>query len=184
MSGYHHRLLLVLAACLTLLPGCGEEGSQPDDTTARIAPGARTSPTHPKLAIGSKVRDCDITFDGPGPADWRKHSLWIGTFGLAGLSPGPDFDESSLAGGLLTVKTPTMVAGHRPVTLSVPKAERHRVGILGVHPCPAYASVTYVPCDDKPRTVFAAGFLLRDRRPVTLLVQIGDGPVRALRMSG
>jgi hypothetical protein len=82
------------------------------------------------------------------------------------------------------LKTPTMVAGHRPVTLSVPAAERHRVGILGVHPRPAYASVTYLPCDDKPRTAFAAGFLLRGRRPVTLLVQVGDGPVRRLRMNG
>jgi hypothetical protein len=183
MSRYRHRLLLVLAVCLTLLAGC-DEGSQSDDTAARIAPGAHPSPNRPKLAVGSKVRDCDITFDGPGPADWRKHSLWIGPFGLAGPGPGPDFDEGALEGGLLTVKTPTMVAGHRPVTISVPEAQRYRVGILGVHPRPAYASVTYVPCDDKPRTVFAAGFLIRDRRPVTLIVQVGDGPVRDLRMSG
>jgi hypothetical protein len=53
-----------------------------------------------------------------------------------------------------------------------------------VHPRSAYASVTYVPCADKPRTVFAAGFLLRDRKPVTLLVRVGDGPVRGLRLSG
>lgn len=184
MTGYHHRLLLALAACLTLLPGCGAS-SQPDDTTARIAPGARTPPpTHPMLAVGSKVRDCDVTFIGPGHADWRKHSLWIGPFGLAGPGPGPDIDESAHEGGLLLLKTPTMVAGHRPVTISVPKAQRYRVGILGVHRRPAYASVTYVPCDDKPRTVFAAGFLLRDRRPVTLLVRVGDGPVRSLRMTG
>ncbi len=177
------RLLLTLGACLTLLSGCGE-GSQTDDTAARIALGARTSPTSPKLAVGSKVRDCDITFDGPGPADWRKRSLWIGPFGLAGPGPGPDFDEGAHEGGLLLLKTPTLVAGHRPVTISVPEAQRYRVGILGVHRRPAYASVTYVPCDDKPRTVFAAGFLLRDRRPVTLLVQVGDGPVRGLRLSG
>lgn len=184
MSRHRRRSALVLAACLALLPsGCGE-GSRTDDTTARIAPGARTSPAHPSLAVGSRVRDCDITFDGPGPADWRKHSLWIGPFGLAGPGPGPDFDEGALEHGLLTVKTPTMVAGHRPVTISVPREQRHRVGILGVHPRPAYASVTYVPCDDKPRTVFAAGFLLRDRRPVTLLVQVGDGPVRHLHLRG
>jgi hypothetical protein len=175
-------LLLVLAACLALLPGCGES-SQPDDTT-RIAPGGRTPPTHPKLAVGSKLRDCDVVFDGPGPADWRKDSRWIGPFGLAGPGPGPDFDESSHEGDLLTVKTPTMVAGHRPVTVSVPAAQRYRAGILGVHPRPAYASVTYVPCDDKPRTVFAAGFLLRGRRPITLLVQVGDGPVRGLYLRG
>jgi hypothetical protein len=184
MSRYHHRFfLLVLATCLTMLTGCGE-GSQPDATTARIAPGARTPPTQPKLAVGSKVRDCDITFIGSGPADWRKHSLWTGPFGLAGRGSVPDFDESAHEGGLLSLKTPTIVAGHRPVTITVPEAQRYRVGILGVHPHPAYASVTYVPCDDKPRTVFAAGFLLRDHRPVTLLVQVGDGPVHRLRMSG
>ncbi len=183
MNGYQHRLLSVLAACLVLLSGCGD-GSQPDDTAALRPPGARTAPAQPKLAVGSKVRDCDITFDGPGPPDWRKHSLSIGPFGLSGPGPGPDFDEGALEGGLLTVKTPTMVAGHRPVTISVPEAQRYRVGILGVHPRPAYASVTYVPCDDKPRTVFAAGFLLRGRRPVTLLVRVGDGPVRDLHLSG
>lgn len=68
------------------------------------------------------------------------------------------------------------------MTISIPEGERYRVGILGVHPRPA--SVTYVPCDNKPRNVFAAGFLLRDRRPVTLRVQVGDGPVRSLHMSG
>jgi hypothetical protein len=181
MSGYHRRFLLVLAVCLTLLVGCSE-GSQPDDN-ARIAPGARTPPTYPKLAVGSRVRDCDITFDGPGPADWRKHSLWIGPFGLAGPD-GPDFDKGVFEDGLLTVKTPTMVAGHRPVTISVPEAQRYRVGILGVPPRRAYASVTYVPCDDKPRTVFPAGFLLRDRKPVTLLVQVDEGPIRDLHLSG
>jgi hypothetical protein len=179
MSGYRHRLLLVFSVCLFSLVGCGGS-SQSDDTAARLAPGAHPS----KLAVGSKLRDCDVTFDGPGPADWRKHSLWIGPFGLAGPGPGPDFDEGALRAGLLKVKTPTMVAGHRPVTISVPAAQRYRVGILGVHPRPAYASVTYVPCDDKPRTVFAAGFLLRDRRPVTLLVQVGKGPVRGLHLSG
>lgn len=183
MSGYHHRLLLlVFVACLTLLSGCGG-GSQPDDTAARIAPDARTQPTYPKLAVGSRVRDCDVTFDGPGPVDWRKHSLWIGPFGLAGPD-GPDFDKGVFEDGLLTVKTPTMVAGHRPVTISIPEAQRYRVGILGVHPHPAYAAVTYVPCDDQPRTVFAAGFLLRDREPVTLLVQLGDRPTRSLHLRG
>jgi hypothetical protein len=167
MGGRRHCPALVLGACLALLAGCGA-----------------SSEARQKLAVGSKVRDCDITFDGPGPADWRRRSLWIGPFGLAGPDPGPDFDEGALAGGLLTVKTPTMVAGHRPVTISVPAAQRYRVGILAVHPRPAYASITYVPCDDRPRTVFAAGLLLRGRRPVTLLVRVGDGPVRGLYLSG
>ncbi|MEX0972956.1 MAG: hypothetical protein WDZ46_06825 [Solirubrobacterales bacterium] len=47
-------------------------------TGGRIAPGAHAPSAQPKLAVGSKVRDCDITFHGPGPADWRRHSLSIG----------------------------------------------------------------------------------------------------------
>jgi hypothetical protein len=182
MSGCRNPWLVVLAAGLTLLLGCGGD-SEPKDTLA-TAPGAEPRPTGSTLAVGSKVRDCDIVFDGPGPADWRKRSLSIGPLGLAGPGPGPDFGAGLFDRGLLTVKTPTLVAGHRPVTISVPEAQRDRVGILGVHPRPAYASVTYVPCDEKPRTVFAAGFLLRDRRAVTLLVQVGSGPVRALRLGG
>jgi hypothetical protein len=73
-----------------------------------------------------------------------------------------------------------VVAGQRPVTISVPGDERDRVGILGVHPQPSYASVTFVPCPGKPRTVFAAGFELRDKLPFTLLVEVGGGSAREL----
>jgi hypothetical protein len=168
--------------------GCGsgsgsDSGSVPQGstTTARIVPGGVTPPTQRLLAAGSKARDCDVVFDGPGPADWRRRSLAIGPFGLSG----PDFHESPRAYGLLIVKTPMLVAGHRPVTISIPRALRYRAAILGVHPGRSgYARVTYVPCADKPRTVFAAGFLLRDRRPISLLVKVGDGPTRGLYLSG
>ena len=183
----------ILALALSLAAaGCGsgsgsDSGSVPhgSTTTARVAPGGVTPPTHPLLAAGSKVRDCDIVFDGPGPPDWRRHSLSVGPLGLSGPAPGPVFRESSRAHGLLIVKTPTLVAGHRPVTISIPRALRYRAAILGVHPGRrGYARVTYVPCTDKPRTVFAAGFLLRDRRPISLLVKVGDGPTRGLYLSG
>ncbi len=175
---------LAAVLALTAIPGCGGGEATSAETTARIAPGARTPPTHRLLAVGSKVRDCDITFIGPGPTDRHRHSRWIGPFGLTGRPTGPDFDVGSFEDGLLTVKTPTIVAGHRWVTISIPAALRYRAGILGVHPDRAYASVTYVPCKDKPRTVFPAGLLLRDRRPLTLLVQVGDGPVRGLYLKG
>jgi hypothetical protein len=70
MARTYGCLLLALGACFALLPGCGE-GSQAE------------------LAVGAKVRDCDVTFIGPGPADWRKRSLWTGPFGLAGPRDGP-----------------------------------------------------------------------------------------------
>lgn len=158
--------IAVLIGLVVLLAGCGSDSPQ----AGSDAPVGR----------GSLTRDCDTVFDGPGPADWRRGSTWTGSFGLAGPGPGPDFGEGVFEEGRLTVKTPTMVAGHRPVTISLPSGERERAGILAVRPGRAYASVTYVPCEDKPRTVFAAGFLLADRQPVTLLVKVGDGPVRRL----
>ena len=171
---------LVVPAAIS---GCGGGDATSTQTTARIAPGARTPPTHPLLAAGAGVRGCDTAFIGPAPADWRRHSRWIGPYGLAGRK-GPDFGVGSFEDGLLAVKTPTIVAGHRRVTISIPTAQRYRAGILGVDPDRAYARVTYAPCMDKPRTIFAAGFLLRDRRPLTVLVQVGDGPVRGLYLSG
>jgi hypothetical protein len=186
------RSFALLSVLAVVLVGCGSgSGSTTNSPVshqaatgeAAIAPGARRPPTHRLLAVGSRVRDCDIVFDGPGPADWRRHSRWIGPYGLTGPD-GPDFQRGAFEDGLLVVKTPTIVAGHRPVTISIPAALRYRAGILGVHPRPAFAKVTYVPCADKPRTVFAAGFLLRDRRPITLLVQVGNGPTRGLYLKG
>lgn len=163
-----------------LLLGCG---SGSDAVTARSAEPARTSAV---IGHGSETRACDgIVFDGPGPGDWRVDSDWIGPLGFAGPGPGPDFSVGGYADdGLYLVKTPTLVAGHRPVTVSLAPGEARRAGLLGLHPEPAYASITYRPCPDKPRTVFPAGFLLRDRRPVLLMVRVGDGPVRSLAVGG
>jgi hypothetical protein len=150
---------------------------------AAMALSACGSEEAPKAAIGhgSSTRGCDgVVFDGPGPPDWRRDSDWIGPFGLAGGAHGPDFSIGSFTDGRLEIKTPTLVAGHRPVTISLPRDELGRAGILALDSERAYTSVTYVPCEDKPRTVFPAGFVLRDRRPVTLLVEVGDGPARKL----
>lgn len=179
------RWLGAIAAAALALAGCGGGGGSEPSTasSAKVPAGARTPSTHRLLAVGSKVRDCDIVFAGSGHPGWRRRSLAIGPLGLAGRE-GPDFDVGDFEDGLLSVKTPTLIAGHRPVTISIPPAQRYRAAILGVHPRPAYASVTYVPCAAKPRTVFAAGFLLRDRRPLTLLVKVGDGPTRGLYLRG
>jgi hypothetical protein len=131
---------------------------------------------------GSNTRNCRIVFIGPGSANWRQDTYWTGTFGISRRS----FSQGAYAtdGSLYRIKTPTVVEGHRSVTVSVPRDELDRVGILGVDPKLSYTSVTYVPCRDKPRTVFAAGFELRDKRPFTLHVEIGGGPARELLVSG
>jgi hypothetical protein len=164
-------MALALAALTLTVDACGS--SSDGDSTGRPS-------STPARAIGhgSKTRDCDVVFIGPGPADWRQDTDWIGPFGISRRSFVQGAYETD--GSLYGIKTPMVVEGHRPVTISVPGDELNRVGILGVHPKPSYASVTYVPCPDKPRTVFAAGFELRDKRPFTLRVEIGGGPAREL----
>jgi hypothetical protein len=169
--GKMRNVALALAALALTLGACGStsDGSstgEPSTASARA------------VGHGSKTRDCDVVFIGPGPVDWRQDTYWIGSFGISRRSFSQGAYETD--GRLFRIKTPMVVEGHRPVTISVPGDELDRVGILGVHPKPSYASVTYVPCPDKPRTVFAAGFELRDKRPFTLRVEIGDGAARDL----
>ncbi|MEZ5078911.1 MAG: hypothetical protein R2725_15885 [Solirubrobacterales bacterium] len=189
MRSYLLGPLSIVAFGLSLLPGCGSGSGQTatagrDDqsTTARITPNARDAPSRSPLGDGSKVRDCDIVFAGPGPADWRGDAYSVGPFGISRRSFLQDAYEAD--GPLYRIKTPTILEGHRPVRISIPPEQRFRVGILVVDPDEAYGSVTYVPCDDRPRTAFPAGFLLRDRKPITLRVQVGKGPVRALHIRG
>jgi hypothetical protein len=82
--------------------------------------------------------------------------------------------------GLLHAKAPMLVEGHRTIVLSVPQSERDRVGLEIIKPHQPLLSLTLEPCADKKRTMWAAGFVLRDRRPVLLDVSIGSkrGTVR------
>jgi hypothetical protein len=161
-------LALTVGACGAASDG-GSTG-EPSATPARA------------VGHGSKTRDCDVVFIGPGPADWRKDTDWVGSFGISRRSFSQGAYETD--GSLYRIKTPMVVEGHRQVTISVPGAERDRLGILGVHSKPSYASITLVPCPEKPRTVFAAGFELRDKQPFTLRVEIGDAPARELVVGG
>lgn len=166
---------MALVALALALGACGADSG--GGSTGEPSPAPARAVGH-----GTKSRDCDVVFIGPGPADWRRGTYWTGPFGISRRSFLQGAYETD--GGLYRIKTPMVVAGHRPVTISVPGDERSRVGILGVHPRPSYASVTYGPCPDKPRTVFAAGFELRDKRPFTLLVEIGGDSARELVVGG
>jgi hypothetical protein len=164
--------MAVALAALALSVGACGSASEGDSGGGQSSTPTRT------VGHGSKTRACDVVFIGPGPAAWRKTTYWIGSFGVSRRSFSQGAFETD--GSLYRIKTPMVVEGRRPVTISVPGDELDRVGILGVHPKPSYTSVTYVPCPGRPRTVFAAGFELRDKRPLVLLVEIGDGPAREL----
>ena len=136
------------------------------------------------IGSGSTKQTCRTPhFIGSGPPDWRRLSTHLGPFGLT-----PSRDHRYQTGprepdGLFHVKTPALVEGHRPVELQVPPAERNRIGLEVVKPGGPYARVIFVPCQSKPRTIWGAGLVLRDRKPVTLGVRVGSAWIGAIRLS-
>jgi hypothetical protein len=152
-------VLLVPAA---LFVGCG--GSTEDSKTSASAPPSEV------IGHGSGELNCETyPFDNSGYEDWRQDSYSFGPFGvshnLAAGSRQPD--------GLLHAKTPMLVEGHRTVVLSVPESEAGRVGIETLKSDRPLSTLILKPCAHKTRTLWAAGFVLRDRRPVTLDVRVG-----------
>ena len=167
---------------LLALAGCGSDGGA--HPTGPGGSGAQAEP----LGHGSVVRDCaGVHFDGRGSRDWRAHSAWIGPFGISEGARAPDFSKPTMfrgRDGRYRIKTPTLVEGHRPVRVSISPRDVDHAAILGVSIHDVYESVTYVPCADRPRTAYPAGFVLRDRRPITLLVAVDGGPARKLVVGG
>jgi hypothetical protein len=142
----------------------------------------------PPLGAGTERVTCNWPhFAGSAGADWRRRSAHAGPLGLSGSDHGrPNLHEGPFEDdGLFRLKTPTLVEGRRPVSLSVPPAERRRAGLLTLHsPEHGLAKVVIVPCGDRPRTIWAGGLVLRDRRPVRLTVRAAGGPPRTLLIGG
>jgi hypothetical protein len=81
-----------------------------------------------------------------------------------------------------TVKEPVIVEGQVPVTLSIALRDRSHARLQAPTspPWAPYVEIRFLPCADKARTAWAAGFMLRDLRPITVVVrQAGE---RALRL--
>ncbi len=148
------------------------------------------------LGSGSTKVTCDGngSFIGSGEPDWRQDSVHAGPLGFGGS--GRDINPihgSRGDDGLLHVKMPALLEGHRPAEVRVPPSERDRVSIEVVvarkdYPGHPYNRVTLVPCDDKPRTIWPAGLVFRERSPgtVSLRVRVGEwsGTLRIGRASG
>ncbi len=132
--------------------------------------------------IRSTTARCQTAIAGPGRADWRRGSSVAGPFGLFG--GGRDFSKAQRVGrGSLEAKIPAIVEGHGRVVLRLPEREHGQVGLLWGHTAltgnwrsvrDAFDRVVFLPCTDKPRTVWPGGLLLADRRPIALRVVIGD----------
>jgi hypothetical protein len=170
-SDHVARLCVVVVAAAVLMAGCG--GTARDNSASTAAGDSfRAAPQTDPLGEGAKRMRCERVFMGSGPADWRKQSTAVGPIGLAGS--GRDFSRMTKErDGLFHTKTPMLVEGHQTVTLLVPPRERGRAA-LEVDQGGPYERLVFTPCREKPRTIWAAGLVMRDRAPVTLEVRWGD----------
>lgn len=172
------RSVLFIPMAVVAMTGCGGS-SQPGDQTSRGVTSNRTA----AIGAGSKTLTCHSggVFIGSGKPNWRQLSDVAGPFGLAHSAA---HLGKRLNDGRFHTKDPVIVQGHRPVELWVPRKERDRVAIAVVDPDPRagpWSRIAFVPCHSKPRTVWPAGLVLRDRSPIVLRVRVGDS-VRTLRV--
>lgn len=114
---------------------------------------------------------CGDAIIGSGKPDYRRHSTSTGSFSLFG--GGRDFANATRTGKVFVTKIPAVVAGHVTVRVSV---DPRKAGLLygPVHTArrveDGAATVTFVPCKDKSRTVWPGGLVLAARAPVTVRV--------------
>ncbi len=163
--------IAVLALCLA---GCGGAASS-GSVESGSAGSEFSAPRRSAIGSGSATVTCDSggPYIGSGKPGWRRLSAHAGPFGLSGA--GREFRRIPRRerDGLFHTELPAIVEGHRPVTLWVPSGERKRVGIEVVAGDHRYARVRFVPCEDKPRTIWPTGLALLNRAPVTLRVRVG-----------
>ena len=142
-----------------------------------------SAPKSVAVASGSATVTCDSggPYIGSRRPGWRRLSAHAGPFGLSGA--GREFRRIPRRerDGLFRTELPAIVEGHRAVTLWVQSGERKRVGIEVVAGDHRYARVSFVPCEDKSRTIWPVGLALLNRSPVTLRVRVG-GSVGELKV--
>jgi hypothetical protein len=170
------RLGIAMVLCCTFV-GCGggSHAGSPDNAT---------------IAQGNKTATCSGAIGGAGAGNWRPMATSIGRFGVYGT--GRDFrtaQKQSLAGfsglgerhahgPILVTKTPFVVEGDRPLTVSISPPDRPRAGMVAGIPFGGgpYAEIRFVPCHDQPRTWWPAGWVLQDQDSITVSVREDNGP--------
>jgi hypothetical protein len=123
---------------------------------------------------------------GSGPPDWRSKSVSAGPLGVF-RHPLSQMSETN--SGQLIAKMPVITEGHKPLTLSVPPRQRHRVFIYygrlrdrngnpttQLGKAPGFSEVEFEPCTDRPRTAWPGGIRVKGRKPVRLTVRTEDDP--------
>jgi hypothetical protein len=148
------------------------------------------SPDQALVGLGNKTATCNGAMaGGSGPVDPRLATS-VGRFTVWGT--GRDFRTAQktavsgfsglrqrhVHGPILATKTPLIVEGKTPLTVSIAPPDQPRAGLIAGVPFGGgpYAEIRFVPCHDQPRTTWAGGWVLRDQGPVTLSVRQDKGP--------
>jgi hypothetical protein len=84
----------------------------------------------------------------------------------------------------LGTKVPVVVVGTKPIGVSIALADRARAGLVLAIQGGPYAEVRFVPCRDRARTDWPAGWVLRDREPVRVTVKEPGKPASELLVGG
>ena len=130
---------------------------------------------------GAAVAGCKTAALGKGVANWREDSNYVGSVGFYGSRQG--FHTAFRGGQRRPVtKMPVTIDGRKAVTLAIDPADRARAGLAVVGGRHAYAKIRFVPCRDRVRTWWPAGFKLADPAPVVVLVRRGKAPVARLEV--
>jgi hypothetical protein len=150
----------------------------------------------PDVGQGSVVARCEHAALGNGDPEWRDRSLVEGRLGFYGL--GRDFRSAQKiprsssqfshqlpsSGPILGTKLPVVVVGTKPIGVSIAPADRARAGLVLAIQGGPYAEVRFVPCRDRARTDWPAGWVLRDREPVRVTVKEPGKPASELLVGG
>jgi hypothetical protein len=161
-------LILPLTISVALW-GCGG-GSHSESTV--VHPPTPIQADQPK-----PTAHCEQAMGGTPPRSWRRDSTATGPIGFYGLG------RNFLFGRFTSrTKAPAIVEGHDPVTLSIAPGDRWHARLLAPTSPPfvPYVEIRFVPCRDQARTTWPAGFQLRNRMPVTVIVRRPGQPDRRL----
>jgi hypothetical protein len=153
---------IALLAVSIAIWGCGDNGDDPQP---------------PDLNQPMVTTGCTNAMVTRRSTDWRPEATALGRIGFYGT--GRDFLR-----GPKRTKVPIVVEGHEPVTVTIASRDRGhaRLVVLSNGRWPEVVQARFVPCRDRPETWWPAGFVLRNRQPVTLLVQQGDEAPQSLRV--
>jgi hypothetical protein len=155
--------------------------------------GSHHEPTQVEaVGQGTVVARCEHAALGSGDPNWRGHATAVGRLGFVG--PGRDFRSAQKvargsirsshplpsSGPILETKVPVVVEAGSPIDVSIAPADRSRAGLVLAIPGGPYAEVRFVPCRDRARTGWPAGWVLRDNQPVQITVKEEGRPASNL----